>query len=122
MKTQGTDLWIIDPDDNSLISVGCVTAITGVGSTRANSTVPPCLSDPNGASSKTPGELTPGTPTFDINTEPSDASHVRLHELLISGDTVKWALGWADGARNVDGSTASVPPEIGKASGRERLC
>lgn len=97
MKTQGTNLWVIDPDDDSLLNIGCVTSIDGVASTRATTTIPPCLSDPSGAAGKSPGELTPGTPTFGINTNPADASHIRLHELLISGDVVKFALGWSDG-------------------------
>lgn len=100
IKTQGTDMFIIDPDDGSLIEVGCATSIDSAGATRAVFTIPPCLSDTTGAASKSPGELTPATLTFGLNVDPTDASHVRLHQLLVEGDTVQVAVGWSDGTAN----------------------
>ena len=41
--------------------------------------------------------LNPGNATFGVNFEPTDASHVLLHELYRAGTKVDWALGWSDG-------------------------
>lgn len=98
IKTQGTDLYFIEPEDGSLVEIACTTSIDSAGSTRAVFTIPPCLSDTTGAASKSPGELTPATLTFGLNADPTEASHVRLHELLVEGTAgVKFALGWSDG-------------------------
>lgn len=104
VKTQGTDLYVIDPDDNSLIEVGCVTSVDGIDTTLEQIETT-CLS----ASARTyvAGLATPGTATFGINTDPSDASHVRLHQLKIAGTTLKWALGWSDGTADPTVDTGS---------------
>lgn len=107
IKTQGTNLYAIDPADSSLIDVSCVTSLENVASQRGVVNIPACLADPSGRSSKSPGELTPGSVTFGINTDMSNPDHVRLHELLESGDEIRWALGWSDGPRNPDGTTAA---------------
>lgn len=39
---------------------------------------------------------TPGTASFDINVDPKDASHIRLHQLKVAGTTLKWAVGWSE--------------------------
>lgn len=51
------------------------------------------------------GLRTPGQATMSVNADPSNASHIRLHQLSeADGDTtVKWAVGWADG---------EVPPTV----------
>lgn len=112
IKTQGTDLYFIEPDDGSLVEVGCTTSIDSAGATRAVFTIPPCLSDTTGAASKSPGELTPATLTFGLNADPTDESHVRLHELLVEGEIVKFALGWSDGTADptVSSNQAFVLP------------
>lgn len=42
---------------------------------------------------------TPGTASLGLNADPTNASHIRLHQLSeAKGDTgVKWAVGWSDG-------------------------
>ncbi len=98
IKTQGTDLYFIDPEDGSLVEIACTTSIDSAGATRGVFTVPPCLSDTTGSASKAPGELTPATLTFGLNADPTEESHLRLHELLVEGtENVKFALGWSDG-------------------------
>lgn len=94
VKTQGTDLYVIDPDDNSLIVVGCVTSVDGIDTTIEQIETT-CLNAQ--ARTYVGGLATPGTATFGINVDPSDASHVRLHQLKIAGTDLKWALGWSDG-------------------------
>lgn len=97
VKTQGTDLFVIDPADESLIEVGCVTSIDGID-TALDQIETTCLS--GSARTYLAGLATPGTATFGINTDPSDPSHVRLHQLKVAGTTLQWALGWSDGTAN----------------------
>lgn len=115
MKTQGTDLYVKDPVNDAVLTVSCVTEISGPQSQRGSFTVPPCLSDPQGKSGKAPGELTPGALTFGISTDTSNPDHIRLHELLVSGDDLKWALGWSDGPRDAQGESLAPPTGIDSA-------
>lgn len=92
-KTQGTDLYVIDPADDSIINVGCVTSIDGIDTT-VEQVETTCLSEQ--ARSYIAGLATPGTATFGINTDPEDESHVRLHQLKIAGTTLQWAIGWSE--------------------------
>ncbi|MGQ8880774.1 phage tail tube protein [Delftia sp. NA_296.1] len=106
VKTQGTDLFGIDPETNAILDVGCVTAIDGVDSTR-DQIETTCLN--SGDREYEAGLGTPGTATFTINIDPSNPVHVRLYELKQKGLTMKWAIGWGDGPRNADG-TITMPP------------
>jgi hypothetical protein len=102
VKTQGTDLYAIDPADNSLLVVGCVTSIDGID-TPIDQVETTCLQDT--ARSYIAGLATPGTATFGINTDPSDEAHVRLHQLKVAGETIQWAIGWADGTADPTADT-----------------
>lgn len=93
VKTQGTDLYVIDPADDSILVVGCVTSIDGIDTTLEQIETT-CLGDT--ARKYESGLATPGTATFGINTDPKDASHLRLHQLKVSGATLKWAVGWSE--------------------------
>jgi hypothetical protein len=93
-KTQGTQLYVIDPDDLSLITVGCVTTISGITATR-DQIETTCLDSP--ARTYEAGMAAPGAATFGINFDPDDDSHVRLHELYVAGTKLDWAIGWSDG-------------------------
>jgi hypothetical protein len=93
-KTQGTQLYVIDPDDLSVITVGCVTAITGINATR-DQIETTCLD--SSARTYVAGLAAPGAAQFTINFDPEDDSHVRLHELYVEGVDLMWALGWSDG-------------------------
>ena len=92
-RTQGTDLYAIDPDTEELLTVGCVTSIDGIDTTvEQNETT--CLN----ALTRTyiAGLATPGAASFGINTDTDDPSHVRLHQLKTQGKTLKWAVGWSE--------------------------
>ena len=93
IKTQGTDLFVIDPDDDSIMLVGCVTSIDGIDTTidEIDTT---CLSDTTRTYEA--GLGTPGVASFEINTDPSNQTHLRLHQLKISGTTLKWVVGWSE--------------------------
>lgn len=101
VRTQGTDLYTIDPQDGTIITVGCITAIDGLDSSvdQIDTT---CLN----ATTRTfiPGLATPSTATFSIYTDPDDETHIRLLELKNSGDVLQWAIGWADGTAGPSGT------------------
>ena len=94
IKTQGTNLYAIDPADESLITVGCITSIDGID-TSVEQIETTCLED--AARSYLSGLATPGTATFGIYVDTSDTTHVRLHALKVAGTSLLWAVGWSDG-------------------------
>ena len=94
VKTQFTELYFVDPDDNSVVEVGCVTSITGLTAGR-DQIETTCLDSPG--RTYEPGMPTPGAASFTINADPADPSHIRLHELYREGVTLDWAIGWGDG-------------------------
>lgn len=104
MKTQGTELFAIDPDNGALIVVGCPTSIDGID-TSIEQLETTCLS--SSARTYEAGLATPGSASFGINVDPKDPSHLRLHQLKTAGKTIKWAIGWSDGtaAPTVDTDT-----------------
>lgn len=93
-KTQGTMLYVIDPDDDSVLEVGCITNISGLDSTL-DQIETTCLSE--NARTYVAGLATPGTATFTINADSEDESHIRLHQLKKTGENLQWAIGWSDG-------------------------
>lgn len=95
IKSQGTQLYFIDPDDGSVVTVGCVTpGITGLTAAR-DQIETTCLD--SAARTYEAGMATPGNAQFGVNFDTSDASHVRMHELYRDGTTLQWAIGWSDG-------------------------
>lgn len=108
IKTQGTTLYFVDPADNSIVTVGCPTSISGINAAR-DQIETTCLS--SNAREFVAGLGSPGAKTFNINVSPSDPSHVRLHELYVAGTSLNWALGWSDGTADptVDSDGEIVP-------------
>lgn len=93
-KTQGTNFFTIDPQDGSLLKVGCVISIDGIDTTL-DQLETTCLD--SSAREYVSGLATPGNASFGINFDPADASHVRLHQLKIAGTILPWAIGFGDG-------------------------
>lgn len=94
MKTQGTYLYVIDPANDSVIEVGCVTSIDGIDTTNEQIETT-CLS----AQARTyeGGLATPGAASFGINFDTADASHMRLHQLKVAKTTLEWAVALSNG-------------------------
>lgn len=111
LRTQGTDLYAIDPEDGTLIDVGCITSISGVD-TSIEQVETTCLND--NARTYMAGLGTPGTATFGIQTDPQDPNHIRLLELKNAGTTLQWAIGWSDGDEpptvDAGGEDFTLPP------------
>lgn len=105
IKTQGTDLYAIDPASNTIIVVGCFTSLDGIDTTVAQIDVT-CLNST--AREYEAGLAEPGSATFGINIDPQNASHIRLHQLKTAGTKLMWAVGWSDGRINGDG----IPPTV----------
>lgn len=93
--TKGTVLYTIDPADDSLLIVGCATAIDGIDTTLPQLQTT-CLADL--AHTYVAGLAEPGTATFTINFDPTDESHIRLHQLKVAGTTLHWAVGMGVGS------------------------
>lgn len=94
---QGTELYLIDPADDSVITVGCITSFNP-GGDPADQLEDTCLADT--ARSYKKGLSTPGQVTFGLNPDPSDASHIRLYEIYQDdaiNDDLKFVVGWSDG-------------------------
>jgi len=92
VKTQGTDLYVIDPQDGSVISVACVTNISGLDS-QLDQIETTCLSET--ARTYMAGLAAPGTATFGVRFDLNEASHFRLLQLKMAGTTLRWAVGWS---------------------------
>lgn len=103
VKTQGTELYAMDPVTGDVMDVGCITAIDGVD-TSIDQIETTCLN----ALARTyeAGLATPGTATFTINTDDRDINHVKLHQYKTAGKTLHWAIGW----RQEDSSGDPVLP------------
>ena len=103
--TQGTHVFFIDPADDSVVQVKGATAFNpgGAPSDQIETTA---LEDFDRKYKK--GMRTPGQASLTIQADPSEPSHVRLHELSESNDQteqiVKWVVGWSDG---------DAPPTVG---------
>lgn len=94
MRTAGTELYFIDPDDCSVVQVGCPTSITGLDSTIEQLETT-CLEST--ARTYEAGLATPGTASFTLSLDPQDPSHTRLLELKAAGTTLQWVIGFPDG-------------------------
>lgn len=105
MKTQGTELYLIDPVGCEVLDAGCVISIDGIDVTIEQNEVT-CLRDL--VRRYEAGLGTPGSATFGIYTDPSDATHIRLHELKRAGTNLLWAIGWSDGT--------GIPPTAGPST------
>lgn len=94
--TKGTQLYFIDPADDSLVEVTGVVSLNPGGS-PADQIETTSLTDE--AKTFLRGMRTPGQATMELNADPTNESHVRLHELALD-DTVEfleWVVGWSDG-------------------------
>lgn len=94
IKTQGTEMYAVDPANGSLLTIDCVTSIDGLDSS-IDQIETTCLAGM--ARTYEAGLATPGAATFGINTDPRQPSHLRLHQLKVAGTSLSWAIGWSDG-------------------------
>lgn len=94
--TKGTQIYFVDPADDSVVEVTGVTSLNPGGS-PADQIEVTTLTDE--AKQFMRGMRTPGQASMEVNLDPTNDSHVRLHELA-QDDTVeflRWVIGWSDG-------------------------
>lgn len=96
VKTQGTQVFFVDPVDGSLNTLDCPTGVTIPGVTR-DQLEEFCLDQADGIRTYKSGAGTPGVVTISANFDPSSESHMRLIELQDSGDVIEWVVGLSDG-------------------------
>lgn len=94
IRSQGTDLYTIDPDTGALLDVGCITSIDGID-TAIDQIETTCLN--NLSRTYEAGLATPGAATFGLQFDPANVNHIRLHQLKTAGITLQWAIGFSDG-------------------------
>ena len=122
-RTQGTMLWFVaksltDPEKYELVKVGCpLNFKSGTDSRgRMENT---CLEQEDYKTYHEGGGLADtGQSTFDINADPQKASHVRLYDMSVSGESVTWIQGWAGKTK---GSVKTIVPTVNEASGEVTL-
>lgn len=104
LKTQGTQVYIIDPGATGgpeVLELGCVTSIDGLENNREQLDAT-CLDSE--ARVYEPGMPTPGQATLGFNFDPQDPSHLRMYDLWRAGTKFEMAIGFGDG---------TAPPTLG---------
>jgi len=94
--TQGTQIYFIDPTGNTLVTVDCATTFNPGGS-PADQIETTCLEATE--REYVAGLRTPGQASMSVNADPTNTSHVRMHELSEANPqpVLSWAVGWSDG-------------------------
>lgn len=108
VKTQGTEMWAFNPNTHELIDMGCVTSIDGIDETVEQIDVT-CLN--NLTREYEAGLSTPGQASFEIQYDPRNADHVKLHELKKAGVTLNWVIGFrydVNGVPQVPGPAPTI--------------
>lgn len=118
IKTQGTDLYTIDPATNTILVVGCFTSLDGIDTTIAQIETT-CLNSK--ARTYEAGLAEPGAASFGINIDPQNPAHIRLHQLKTAGTSLVWAVGLSDGRVIVAGEEVGIPPTVAALHGVSAL-
>lgn len=114
LKTQGTELFLVDSLSASVAAVlkfACPTGITGIGTGAKDQLEDTCLDNLVDKTFKG-GLGNPGQISIPFNFIPSTGSHQILWDLKESGDVVEWLAGLSDGtaAPTLDVNDEMVPP------------
>lgn len=110
--TQGTQLFVIDPEFDSngsgVREIECITSFNP-GGNPADQIEDTCLSSTT--RSYRPGLRTPGQATGTLNADPDNDSHLRLYNLSEADPSpvMDFAVGWSDGPLDGDGNPTAVP-------------
>jgi len=94
--TKGTQVYFIDPDTDLAVPITEVTGFNPGGMPSDQIEVTALDDD---AKEFLRGMRTPGAATIEINPDPENASHARLHALFLDDDveSIPFCVGWADG-------------------------
>ena len=113
VKTQGSELFLVDTLTSSVAAVMkliCPTGITGLGG-AADQIDSTCLDDIDDKQFVR-GLGNPGQVSVPFNLHPAEASHQILFDLKAAGDTVGWMICLSDGSADptLDSVDALVAP------------
>lgn len=97
VKTKGTELWLARNDSAgyTLVKIGCPTGISGLGGGKSQIETT-CLDSEE--QEFMAGFAQPGAVTVNLDFDPAKISHKELWDYSESGETLKWAIGFSDGA------------------------
>lgn len=95
VKTQGTQLYTVDPTDNTLIKILCVITVDNISGSKSEIDITP-LEEVDSKQSINGLEEPTDIPVT-INFDPADPKHVRLYELYEANEKLPWWVGWSDG-------------------------
>jgi hypothetical protein len=93
VKTQGTQLFFIDPDATGgpeVVAVECATSLSGLGAPREQIETTCLESDDR---EYVAGLSTPSQLTLNLNADFATESHFRLYELWKDGGNISFAIG-----------------------------
>jgi len=116
LKTQGTELYLIDPISSSvpqLVKFACPTGITGLGG-AADQLEDTCLDALVDRTFKR-GLGNPGQVTVPFNFIPTNISHQTIFDLLADGRNLSWMIAFSDG---VTPPTLNTDDEFVEPAGR----
>ena len=94
VKTQGTQIFILDPEGSdgcSVLTILCATNLSGLGAPREQIETTCLESD---SREYVGGLATPAALTVSVNFDPSNESHFRMYELWKSNTSFKFAIGF----------------------------
>lgn len=106
IKTQGTELYLLNTDTGTIVKVPNITAVDGVGGSASDIDV--TNFDDLRSRRFLVGLQDQGTASFSVNYDPGDATHALLAGIA-GGAQYKWALGLSDG-HGIDPTYDAGPP------------
>ena len=93
IKTQGTQVYFIDPDDYSVVEVTGVTSFNP-GGAPFDELETTSLTDTD--KTYIPGLRSPTEATIELNFDPTNSSHIQIFSMFTAGTVLEWVAGWAD--------------------------
>lgn len=114
VKTQGTNLYAMDPDTGDVIDVGCVTQISGIDETLEQIETT-CLGDDS--RTYVAGLATPGTASFTVQFDPQNPVHIQMYNYKKAGKVLHWAVGFRDQEAIDTGVAPRVPTSTADSNG-----
>lgn len=106
IKTQGTELFVYDPTTDLVTNVGCVTSIDGIDSTIAQVDTT-CLNDL--ARTSVGGLAEPGQAAFEIQFDPDNPDHIKLHQAKTATKELLWFVGFRHEVNGIPQVPGPVP-------------
>lgn len=115
IKTQGSELYLLDTDGAAVLKIECINSFEGLGGSAGDIDVT-CFDDLNSRRFLT-GLIDNGTATFGMAYDPTSTAQQKLAGIA-GGGLYKWAIGLSDGYGLAPTYDAGPPPDFVFPSGR----